>query len=382
MGFQVSPGVDVREIDLTNVIPAVSTTVGGIAGRFAWGPVDKVSLVNDEEGLVDLHAKPDDNNYRTWFTAANFLSYGNALRVVRVAQESDTKNAAFALTGAVGATGTQVAPGGVTVSILTNSLGDDGVATAPYLTNEDDIDTKRATIAPPVFAKYPGALGNGLRFVIYNATGAHAAANTIDLDGADPASTSAALSTFFSAEPNSTTYSTVGGSDYAVSRGGSNDEVNVLVLDHEGKFTGVPGTVLESFELLSLVKGATKADGSSAYVVDVLNKSSRYIGLSAGAFKWGGTNVDGAAATTAWANGYIFGQLKGGSDGSAPDAGDYYTAGENRGYALLEDAESIDVSLLLAGGADDANQPLGHHAAERAADEERFDAHVDQSRGG
>ena len=353
MGFQVSPGVDVREIDLTNVIPAVSTTVGGIAGRFAWGPVDKVSLVNDEEGLVDLHAKPDDNNYRTWFTAANFLSYGNALRVVRVAQESDAKNAAFGVTGDLftsGATGGGI---GSAVSLNTNSLGTAAVAAAPYLTNEDDIDNKRASIAVPVFAKYPGELGNSIRFIIYNTTGAHGEAGTIDLDGADPGGTSAALDTFFAAKPNDTTFSTVGGSDYAVSRGGSKDEVNVLVLDHDGKFTGVPGTVLESFELLSLVKGATKSDGSSAYVVDVLNKSSRYIGLSAGAFKWASVTVDSASADTDWGNGYLYAQLSGGLDGGQPDAADYYTAGANRGYALLEDAESVDVSLLLGGGADD-----------------------------
>ena len=352
MGFQVSPGVDVREIDLTNVIPAVSTTVGGIAGRFAWGPIDEINLVTDEEGLVDLHGKPDNNNYRTWFTAANFLSYGNALRTVRVAKASDTKNAAFALTGAAAATGSVAAPGGVSIALQTNSLGELGVAEAPYLTNEQDIDDKRDTIAPVAFAKYAGALGNSIQFVIYNATGAHEADAFIDLDGTDPGSTQGKLQDFFSSKPNDDTYG-VGGSDYAIQRGGSNDEVNVLVLDRDGKFTGVPGTVLESFELLSLVKGATKSDGSSAYVVDVLNSSSKYLGLSAGAFKWNGTTVDSAAASTAWSNAYYYATLTGGNDGGDPAAGDYYTAGEGKGYALLEDSETVDVSLLLYGGADD-----------------------------
>ena len=69
MGFQVSPGVDVREIDLTNVIPAVSTTVGGIAMRTAWGPVDELTLVDSENMLVDVFGKPDNNTFKGWFTA-------------------------------------------------------------------------------------------------------------------------------------------------------------------------------------------------------------------------------------------------------------------------------------------------------------------------
>ena len=42
MGFLVSPGVHVREIDLTNVVPAVQTTIGAIAGPFEKGPVGSV----------------------------------------------------------------------------------------------------------------------------------------------------------------------------------------------------------------------------------------------------------------------------------------------------------------------------------------------------
>ena len=41
MAFQVSPGVQVKEVDLTNVVPAVSSTVGAFAGSFRWGPVDE-----------------------------------------------------------------------------------------------------------------------------------------------------------------------------------------------------------------------------------------------------------------------------------------------------------------------------------------------------
>ena len=118
---------------------------------------------------------------------------------------------------------------------------------------------------------------------------------------------------------------------------------NVVVLDHEGEFTGVPGTVLETYELLSLAKGATKSDGSNAYIVDVLNQSSRYIGIGS-TFKWEGTEINNSAASQVWGKSYYAVQLTGGSDGSAPTAGNMYTKGTNTGYALLEDSEQVDIS--------------------------------------
>jgi hypothetical protein len=83
MGFLVSPGVHVREIDLTNVVPAVSTSIGAIAGPFAKGPVSSITAISSEEQLLQTFGKPNSSNFEWWFTAANFLQYGDALRVVR-----------------------------------------------------------------------------------------------------------------------------------------------------------------------------------------------------------------------------------------------------------------------------------------------------------
>ena len=91
MGFLVSPGVHVREIDLTNVVPAVSTSIGAIAGPFAKGPVSAVTAISSEEQLLQTFGKPNSSNFEFWFTAANFLQYGDALRVVRA--ESTVVNA-------------------------------------------------------------------------------------------------------------------------------------------------------------------------------------------------------------------------------------------------------------------------------------------------
>lgn len=83
MPFQLSLGVNVSEVDLTTVIPAVATTEAAIGGVFRWGPVDKFTLVTNESELVNDYGKPTNDNAETFFTAASFLSYADALYVSR-----------------------------------------------------------------------------------------------------------------------------------------------------------------------------------------------------------------------------------------------------------------------------------------------------------
>ena len=92
MAFQVSPGINVSEIDLTTTVPALATTVGAIGGVFRWGPIGKFILVDSENTLVARYGKPTNNNYETFFTAANFLAYGNALYVSRAAVTTGFSN--------------------------------------------------------------------------------------------------------------------------------------------------------------------------------------------------------------------------------------------------------------------------------------------------
>jgi hypothetical protein len=92
MAFQVSPGVNISEIDLTSVIPSVSTTEGAIGGSFGWGPIGKFVLVDSENTLAARYGKPTNNNAETFFTAANFLAYGNRLYVSRAAKTNGFSN--------------------------------------------------------------------------------------------------------------------------------------------------------------------------------------------------------------------------------------------------------------------------------------------------
>lgn len=136
MAFQVSPGINTSEIDLTTVIPSISTSVGAVGGVFSWGPVGKITLVDSENTLVARYGKPTTNNYETFFSAANFLAYSNALWVSRAAITSGTSlaftenlrgdtyilssNTNTGITAGLGVYGTGISAG-VTVSAVSNT---------------------------------------------------------------------------------------------------------------------------------------------------------------------------------------------------------------------------------------------------------------------
>ena len=92
MAFQVSPGVQIREFDLTAIVPAVSTTPAAYVGVFQWGPADQRILINTEKQLESIFFKPlNDPYYATsWLMASNFLSYGGNLQVVRSVSNDET----------------------------------------------------------------------------------------------------------------------------------------------------------------------------------------------------------------------------------------------------------------------------------------------------
>ena len=83
MAFQLSPGVNVSEIDLTTIVPQVGTTTGGFVGIFNWGPVDEIRTMANELDVINTFGLPDANTYESFFTAANFLAYADNLKLVR-----------------------------------------------------------------------------------------------------------------------------------------------------------------------------------------------------------------------------------------------------------------------------------------------------------
>ena len=237
MAFQLSPGVLVTERDLTDVVPAVATTAGGFAGHFNWGPVNQVVVVDNEKTLVSTHGKPDADTAVSFYTAANFLGYGNNLQVVRA--HADGHLNATAAGG----------PGSNNIS-----------KAAIYIKNIDDYTGNAGIFAADTFAnvgmfaaKYPGTLGNSLKVSVADAN------------------------TWSSWEYKAQFDSAPGTSDYISQRGGYHDEMHVIVIDEDGVISGTPGTVLEKFDFLSKANNARKVDGSTGYYVDALRDQSSWI---------------------------------------------------------------------------------------------------------
>ncbi|MDP7367275.1 MAG: hypothetical protein QGH83_08440, partial [Candidatus Pacebacteria bacterium] len=97
MAFQVSPGVNVTEIDKTERVSPAVTSDAAIAAGFKWGPVDKITTITSERDLVAEYGKPDNDTAANWLTASSFLAYGGTLQVIRTAG-TDAKNGATSTT--------------------------------------------------------------------------------------------------------------------------------------------------------------------------------------------------------------------------------------------------------------------------------------------
>jgi phage tail sheath protein FI len=122
MPFQLSPGVAVVEKDFSSIVPAVSSSVGAFAGSFAWGPVMQPITVSSENVLVQQFGKPNDSNFQSFLSAANFLSYANNLLLVRT-DSTNGKNAVATKTGGLS-----------TLSISNAGSGYTSTAAAPHVT--------------------------------------------------------------------------------------------------------------------------------------------------------------------------------------------------------------------------------------------------------
>lgn len=306
MAFQLSPGVLVTEKDLTSVVPQVATTAGAFAGDFQWGPVDQVVTVNSENDLVARYGKPNDTNFVSFFTAANFLAYGNNLQLVR-------------------------SVGAAARNARSNTSGN-----AVSIINSDSYEQTYMSGSVALgdwTAKYPGTLGNSLKVSIADANTFTSWAYTSSFTGAPSTSTSVAA------------------------MGGSLDEMHIIVIDEDGLWTGTAGTVLERFEFVSKAKDGKRDDGTKSFYKDVVNQQSKYIW-------WTGHNanvVASSATVAAWgstaaalpyanllANATLYStsvSLSGGVD-AVPTAGNIQSS-----LTLFSNDEQYNVSLMPMGDA-------------------------------
>jgi phage tail sheath protein FI len=419
MAFQVSPGVNVSEIDLTTVVPAVSTSVGAIAGVFKWGPVGKRTLVSSETELVTKFGKPTNHNPETFFTAANFLAYGNALYVVRAANTVNYANgviSAIANTGSVSnaqvftvkneeaydtvtfSTDTDVlyvarCPGEIgnslkisvcdsanafsfsidtingnanlatsfisatvgsntiTIAIANSSLGTLAEANTrantilSQLTVNDVLEVGNSSIGKQYLkiTSLPAAMGTNSSFA--NATHRFFSVST---DNSYQLSTNYSSNTFSRYwEYFNSVGVAPGVSDYQATQTSATtavDELHVVVADEDGKFTGVPGTILEVFKGLSRATDAKTTDGAANYYKTVINESSQYI--------WYGNDRSGSVSglgnsLSSLSTSPLYLSFNLGQDGDSET--DVSIGTVLAGYDLFGSVEDVDISLIMTG---------------------------------
>jgi hypothetical protein len=285
MAFQVSPGVQIREFDLTAIVPAVATTPAAYVGVFQWGPADQRVLISTEKELENIFFSPLNNPYyaSSWLMASNFLAYGSNLQVVRYVNS---------VTATVGSSTNFTRNSGQfdlnAVSLIA------GPGTKETLSSGDTIVTIKNRehyenitingVATPFenafLARYPSKLGNNLAVVVLMPTDS---ANpwATEFAGAQLAATGTIGNTFTAASLASAVFNSIRAfpntTQQAQTLGFSKDEIHIAVIDVNGTFSGVAGEVLELYEGLSVASDATNADGTTNYWQNVINNRSQYI---------------------------------------------------------------------------------------------------------
>lgn len=347
MPFQLSPGVIFTETDLTLIVPTVATTGGGMVGAFTWGPAREITLIESEKELVEKFGSPayDAEYARYWFTASNFLKYGNNLQIVREI-DTDTDKTATCVSG---------------ISTIYNE--------DTYL-DQYAIETANG----PFCAKYSGEAGNSLKVYILDHIGITSPTDSVASDDYYD------LIDNFDGIPGTSPWAETLTGDTDI-----NDELHILVVDEDGAFSGVAGTVLEKFSYLSKARNAKTQEGTSNYYKDIINNRSDYI-------RWLShptaylTGSGAAWGTDLLLNGGAFKVLNDGDVGPSNSAvyGWSLTGGVTSGVTsgttvaeadiaaaystYFELSEDVDVSLLVAGPLSATNANLVIEVAEARKD--------------
>lgn len=226
MAGQVSPGIVLRERDLTNsVAVATQANTAALVGVFEKGPVGVITSITSEKQLVDTFGKPNNNNFEDWYVASTFLGYGGQLQVVRVA-DSSLKNAV--------------------------SDYDSEVPNAPLISSFSDFEAQKGTTNFKFAARTPGTWGTSLKVSV--------------IDGS--VTTLAYASATYHGNSKWSSLSP---------KPADSDTCHVVVIDEDGAITGTPNTLLETFLFVSRLESAVGSEGETNFYPNVINRRSRYV---------------------------------------------------------------------------------------------------------
>ena len=375
MAFQVSPGVLVQERDLTNVIPAVATTIGAVAGQFNQGPMDEVTSISSEKELVETFGKPDSTNFEYWFSAASFLQYSSSLRVVRAANTSSVNavvsGSALRIKntdhyqngdGTTGPYNDGSANVGEWAARTAGAWGNNlKVSVCPSATAYEAVNKTTTNDASTAVGDTTIVLTSGTDFLVgdivnfgesggheYRVTGVSTNTLTFVRHPSGTGGLHTAVANGSQVRRRWQYYDLVdkapGTSIYASNRSGVNDEMHIVVVDEDGGITGTAGEVLEVYDSVSKGSDAKTAQGDTNYYVDVLYNQSEYIywmdHVATGS-NWGSAvaGITYTALSAPFAR-----SLVSGADGSTVSTAELKTA-----YEKYNDADTVDVNLIIAG---------------------------------
>ena len=361
MASQVSPGVIIKERDISNaVVIGTSALRGAISSTFSKGPVGSIVNVSSERELIETFGTPVEANAADWIVASEFLRYGGQLAVVRAT--TGVENATASGTGVLIADQTAFDSGVTSEKFAARDAGTDGNNLRVVIVDKvADVKMTKASHGLAVGA----TLSDG-------ATTDHEVTVVIDNDtvgikeGGGTAVTgngftkSAFTSSDWNALPigdTGLTYKAIGArpgtSAYASERFLSADEVHVAVVDTS------TNTIVERNLFLSKISDGKTPEGASSYWKDYINEFSSFIyagaALTSSEFTTAGEDSGATAASygatsaspkvLAYIKSTAGGALSGGTD-------DYvYTAGEiGSAYNLFLDTEETLIDFVLMGG--------------------------------
>jgi hypothetical protein len=354
MASQVSPGVIIRERDLSNAVVVGDVAItAAFASTFVKGPVGTITNINSERELIDQFGGPSDDNAADWLVASEFLQYGGRLAVVRAA--TAVENATASGTGV----------------LIKDKVDFDGGATSEVFAARyagTDGNYYRVVVVDRGADEIATVVGHGLTVgatyndgtndhEVYAVLGVDTIA-IINTDGVKASANAIATTPWYS---NTTIASTglklgaigprPGTSAFAAENYVNYDELHVAVIDER------TNAIVERFTYLSKLSDAKTPEGASNYWRDVLNKESAYLysgaevatGLQATGVAWGGTAAaaGGAAGATVKLKLILTREtlLSGGVDDYAYNAGEIQIA-----YNEFLDTEASQIDFVIMGG--------------------------------
>lgn len=352
MTFSVSPSVTVKEVDATAIVPAVADAPGAVAGVFRWGPVLERVLVASEEELWQRFGKPTANNAETFFAAADFLAYSNALYVVRANNGANTANSTNFVAKYPGTIGNSVGvsftdANSYILPITNEATGNVSINANTFQVISVDVEFLSSDEGQTYLLQENDIFRVGNQNVGYQ----DLIVNTIDLQVGSFTEANTTFDTYTYTITFKNRYTLaedqfeeldltrVWGFANAVETTPSTGHVHVVVYDTTGDITGTERSVVEIYNNVSLTPGASYEDGTNNYIDDVLDNQSSYVHIR-DSFNLTGVGYE---------------ELTGGTDGTSESAVSLGALAQ--AWDKYKEASELDVSFLIIGKSNSASLP-------------------------